>query len=548
MAFNRLHVNDLATATLDDSDQVIIGESNTFKKATVGALKSNILGSSPSYTTDTEPYLMRQTAHTGIVGKCALSKLVGGSLGWNQLCKYPTTQTVSGVTITNNGTKLTLNGTANALITLSLDTLTIPTHIYYADKGSSATNYRLYNYGNGVTTGDEDRYCFGKASGSAALTLRIPSGSTFANSDIVPQAIDLTQMFGSTIAAYIYSLGTTNGMAWLRKYIDIDSYHAYDAGSIQSVQTTAHVTTGKNQYTQGNAQGAIYGSGTEDSNTTRCKTDGYIPVVANQKYTIKTFTTGIYVIGYAFYDGSKNFIQTVVPSSNTNYINTFTSLSNASYVRFTFWKQNNNVTPSEIGNVQLELGETATAYESPVIHTYPLGSDTLRGIPQLVSNKLSYDGDEKYPDGTIKRRYGIANINDLTFTYDSTNKWLMGSSALPNAISSTTSMPNSMTDMPYDAVAANTLNVNTKAWTLYTGKVVVKDSSLTEAQLRAAISGKHIVYPLATETTESSTAYQKVQTIDSDGTESFTTSSPVPVGHETQTPDNVLAALSWVGE
>ena len=117
-------------------------------------------------------------------------------------------------------------------------------------------------------------------------------------------------------------------------------------------------------------------------------------------------------------------------------------------------------------------------------HTYSLGSDTLRGIPQLVSNKLSYDGDEKYSDGTIKRK--------------------CGSRAYQSGDTSD-------------------------------GATMITDGTTT-------------VYKLATPTTESSTSYQKVQTIDADGTESFTTSTPVPVGHETQTADNVLAALEWLGE
>ena len=51
--------------------------------------------------------------------------------------------------------------------------------------------------------------------------------------------IDLTAMFGSTIADYIYTLEQTeagSGIAWLESYgFDFSTYHAYDAGSIQSV-------------------------------------------------------------------------------------------------------------------------------------------------------------------------------------------------------------------------------------------------------------------------------------------------------------------------
>lgn len=381
MAFNRLEVNDLSTATLDDSDQVIIGESNTFKKATVSALKNNILGSSPSYTTDTEPYLMRRTAHTGVVGKCALEKLAGGSLGWNQLIPQTTaTASQNGVNYasTGNGTWTitgalesgqtqgwyNLNYTANVQKILS-------GHVYYA-RGCDA-EMRLQLVGNAVLATFEAekivKVTLGASDTSTWVRFQTLTHATL-NKTLTPQVLDLTAMFGSTIADYIYSLELATagaGVAWLSKYIDLGTYHAYDAGSIKSVQATAHVT--------------------KDAN--------------------------------------------------------------------------DNV----IGN-------------------YSLGSDTLRGIPQLVSNKLQFDGDEKYPDGTIKRKYG--------------------SRAYQSGDTSD-------------------------------GATMITDGTTT-------------VYKLATPTTESSTSYQKIQTIDADGTESFTTSSPVPVGHETQTPDNILAALSWVGE
>ena len=60
------------------------------------------------------------------------------------------------------------------------------------------------------------------------------------------QVIDLTALFGSsTIADYLYSLEQStagSGIAKLKEWgFDIDSYHAYDAGSLQSVNTSAHI-------------------------------------------------------------------------------------------------------------------------------------------------------------------------------------------------------------------------------------------------------------------------------------------------------------------
>lgn len=374
MAYDLIKISGLPLVTPDSGQDIVVGVGDYAKRINYNAVKADMVGTSPSYTTDTEPYLMRQTAHTGVVGKCALNKLVGGSLGWNQLAtNFVNRSQILGISITadNVNGKITTSGTASATNNLYfMQGLSVITGHKYLLTGSKGKGTLVIpSFTDRVDSGNGMIFSSGSTSTAAQIAYGFTSGQTYSET-LYPQFFDLTQMFGSAIADYVYGLESATagaGVAWLRKYIDIDSYHAYDAGSIQSVQATAHVT--------------------KDAN--------------------------------------------------------------------------DNV----IGN-------------------YPLGSDTLRGIPQLVSNKLSYDGDEKYPDGTTKRKYG--------------------SRAYQSGDTSD-------------------------------GATMITDGTTT-------------VYKLATPTTESSTAYQKVQTIDADGTESFTTSSPVPVGHETQTPDNILAALEWLGE
>lgn len=392
MAYDLIKISALPAATPDESQEIVVGVGDLAKRINYGDVKADMVGTSPSYTTDTEPYLMRQTAHTGVVGKCALEKLVGGSLGWNQLAKElnstnwvnengTTASFTEGVatftsTINNNGivTQYSLSTFANHKYFLCMDvkSSTAYTGLSFGIPGSGQPMIRRTDSIGGDTawhTIEGIREC--TSSDNLKRTYVFRTNGTVENLSVRNvMCLDLTLMLGSTIADYVYNLETAtagSGIAWLSRYIDLGTYHAYDAGSIQSVQATAHVT--------------------KDAN--------------------------------------------------------------------------DNV----IGN-------------------YPLGSDTLRGIPALVNNKLQFDGDEKYPDGTIKRKYG--------------------SRAYQSGDTSD-------------------------------GATMITDGTTT-------------VYKLTTPTTESSTAFQKVQTIDADGTESFTTSTPVPVGHETQTPDNILAALNWLGE
>lgn len=508
MAYDLIKISALPETTPDESQDIVIGDGDYAKRIKYADVKADMVGTSPSYTTDTEPYLMRQTAHVGVVGKCALNKLVGGSLGWNQLC----------------------NGSS----------VTVPSgHKYYMKKSGTAS--------------------IGASTGSAITGLT--SGT-----DMV---IDLTQMFGSTIAEYIYSLESATagaGVAWLSRYIDLGTYHDYDIGSIQSVQATAHVTTGFNQwdgtYTSGSFISATNGSAT-GSNANYGYTD-YIPVVGGQDYYLNIYSIGSSAYGAAWYDGNKTFISGVAfTQGSTAKVGIVTAPSGAVYMR-------TSIKLSDIGSTCINISKTSgTPKNGDYVpyngDTYPLGSDALRGIPQLVSNKLAFDGDEKYPDGTIKRKYGIIDLGTLTWNKHGTYTNCFGATLANVSAPSPSNICVPCVVARYTAVygaditlaritstdSSGSAFLSPSRWSTANPTIVINDvayTSSTAEQFKAAMSGVYLVYPLETETTESSTAYQKIQTIDADGTESFTTSSPVPVGHETQTPDNILAALGWLGE
>ena len=88
-----------------------------------------------------------------------------------------------------------------------------------------------YDYGNGII--------FKNTSATEAIsaTLSVVEGTTVSNLRYVPQIFDLTQMFGSTIADYIYSLEQTTagaGVAWFKKLFP-KPYYAYNAGETTCV-------------------------------------------------------------------------------------------------------------------------------------------------------------------------------------------------------------------------------------------------------------------------------------------------------------------------
>lgn len=573
MALDYLHVNDLDTATLDDTDQIIVGEGNTFKKATLANLKGSIIGSEAEYTEDTVPYLSaRKTKNSGIVGKVAMEQLVGGSFGWNQLNNYgQNSGTNNEVTYTKTASGWTVSGTApssgQSQYRTTTDIPCVSGHRYLcianavlSTNGVYVIIWRNNSATRAAAIGQNAAESLVMFTGGSDWTniniwFHVPAGKTASNTNLVVNLFDLTAMFGSIIADYIYQLESATagaGIAKLKSWgIDLDTYHAYDAGSIQSVEATAHVTTGKNLLPN-------TGSTTTENGITFTKQeDGSVVVngTATATATYRMVTNGdeyrLPKGSYRFI-GAKNANQSI-GYSTTNGLSGYSTNAAGDIITF-----NEDVTfnyifirigsGQSLSNVRftpmvLFASTTDTTFEPYTAHTYPLGSDTLRGYPMLVNNELAYDGDVKVPDGTINRKYGIVDLGTLTWTYQSSSG-LFYSGGYPAMKANTVKgiLSNGM------VLLASQIAVSATDKSLYkdpNGRLYAHDSAYTDsAAFQSAMSGVYMVYELATPTTETSTAYQRIQTVDADGTEEFVTDTVVPVGHVTQIPENVLGALS----
>ena len=232
----------------------------------IEALLIDWLNASPvTYVTDIAPYLFRISGgdNNAYVGTEETDSLVGASAVVNQLIDITlTSQTVSGITITVNGGAITLQGTAEADISVFITALgALPItqyHKYVIMGGYNSSIYLSNNYasvmncsvpirvGQSNQTAANSRYKLNIASGTA-----IPSPIT-----LYPCLIDLTAMFGTTIADYIYSLEQAtagSGIAYLRKYgFFTKDYIPYTANTLQSVKTSAHIMR--------DAQNAIIGN------------------------------------------------------------------------------------------------------------------------------------------------------------------------------------------------------------------------------------------------------------------------------------------------
>lgn len=522
---------------------------------------------SSTYVSDSVPYKFRTSGGSADVGDREFDEIVGGSLVVNQLCEqYPTT-TDGGVTATNDGTGiLTFSGTSTAggnfifmsnldgyanhkyLINLGDLTADGPVTIYLRD----TTN--LENIIAGRIDVVQQKYAIGACLVNCKLRYYMNFGSAgrTISGTLAPMVIDLTAMFGTTIADYVYNLeqATTGaGVAWVQRYIGT-GYHPYSANTLTHISgLSKHEMTGFQQWDEEWDNGAISNSTGQNTTGTNVRSKNYIPVLPNTTYYLKAPNT----MSLFSYDESQAYNEKLSISSS----GTFTTPSNCHYLRFIVTTGYGTVYKNDICiNIHWD-GERDGEYEPYVKHTYALDSSlTLRGIPKLdADNKLYFDGDVYASDGTVERRYkelvfdgsndeswGLQSINDhgiANFTLTVTDQWITGNRATGDK-----SRCNLFS--PQDSLIANTTTEGyyfASSSSLYIRIDSSKASTVAEFRTWLASNNVDIVYELATPTIESAEPFTSPQIVDDFGTEEYVSNTIVPVGHNTKYTANLKAKL-----
>ena len=550
------------------------------------------------------PYLFRASGGGVRVGEREYDKIVGGTVAWNQLVQTTRpSASVNGITFTNNGDGTwTVSGTATGDASHNAYTLplTINNHVIYfrgCPDGGANNTYRLYinglsgyiDYGNGVIAKPTNLQY-------PHLTMHVYSGVTI-NKVWTPETFDLTQMFGTTIADYIYSLesGTAGaGIAKLKEWgFFSEDYYAYNAGELKSVEgLTSHDMVGFNQFNPVNiskgtnsnynlsvgtalnvgASSAVTISGDNPmliTNTTNWR--GVIlfsnPLINGRTYRlhykVSAPTSGNVKRTVYFVDNNNVILYKVGYSSAVDYYEynqDVTALFDGA--RLAFAIESSSAQTITLEDVCINLSDPAKngTYEPYVKHTYTLDDSlTLRGIPKLdANNGLYYDGDTYESDGTVTRRYGIVDLGTLTWTYYS-NYAVMASGGIASVVGSRNLICTAYPKNPADASNSGVLE-NGDKWitcnkganssgSFAQGTLFIKDSAYTDgAVFKSAMSGVYLVYELATYTSETAEPFAAPQIVDQYGTEEYVTTGIVPVGHETFYPENLrqkIEGLPW---
>ena len=203
-----------------------------------------------SALTDTTPYSLRASGGSLSLGmrNRETDKIIGGTVAWNQIVPTANRDFTSTTTDTRalffvlrkSSSPYTLLyqkqnvavGILSSVVASSFDGYAEMTH------SGSQRNIRI-TPANGFQLTNGHKYLF---------SLNFTAVDTSTVGGVVAKDIsvyDLTILFGSTIADYVYTLesGTAGaGIAWLKSYgFFSEDYYPYHAATLESVKTSAHV-------------------------------------------------------------------------------------------------------------------------------------------------------------------------------------------------------------------------------------------------------------------------------------------------------------------
>ena len=558
-------VNDVNTMLSDAIDEVKgdiptalseLSDDSTHRLVT-DSEKAEWNATTPTDTTDDEPYVLRQGK-----GNQVDFSLEGASVAWNQLVKSNrASTTINNVIITKVTGGYNLSGTASAFVERAFDDSAdrpnvIANHVYFWGGVKANSNVKFYAFFTGTATTIIKESIVKPTIdvNNCNMGINVAQG-TQVNTTIYPTFIDLTQLFGTTIADAIYAMEQANegdGVSFFRKYFP-KAYYAYDTGSIQSVCVSERKVVGKNLLS-GLYTG--YNDTTNGSivfNVIRCRSA--ISLWKSGTYTISATTKAsgktVQLVILKWANGTYGANTTTYDSGWLNLSQTFT-IDSDTYMSFVFrYTDNSNVAIDDI-TAQIELGSSATPYEPYTSTTYPLPTTQLRGLFSLVNGKLKANGDVLRSDGKGSAKYGIDDLSTLSWNTRATG-------SINKTISADLSSQYKAITAPYNVNClaekytyrgrifgisdlSNPDNVDVGLYTYSSNQTIV----YLVIPVNNSAQGE-FVYELATPTSISTTPFQNPQRAYPDGTEEFvdglTRDVIVPVGNNsTYTTSDVLAS------
>ena len=376
-----------------------------------------------------QDYFFYRKSPTEENGLAKIRRILGNTIVWNQIISpdalVSSSTTKNGITrsrVTVDGMyMLNMNGTKNQdteddNIYASISTLTpyIKANHVYLIQTSMPDRYYTTTY-NKLSAGSKPvriAKCSEDIDLSSCVAIKpVMAVGTTVNDNISIMCIDLTKMYGSTIADNFYNMEqreSGSGVAFLKQYLML-SYYAYDTGRLLSFNGTGLKTVGFNQWDEEWEVGRISWAGQNYDDSNKIRSKNYISCMSNTVY----YVSAPYNIQLFFYDVDKQLIK-YADSSLKN--TTFTTPSGCCYMRF--YVYDNAYGTTYKNDICINVSDTSRngEYEPYVTHTTELPISTF--FPTgMKSAGTVYD--ELLPDKAITR-IGAVDLGTLTWGYNST--------------------------------------------------------------------------------------------------------------------------------
>lgn len=591
---NSLAIGDTAELTEDDLVDAVndlkegkADADGVYEGMTVGNAEQLV---SSVFIEDQEPYFFRTSGGSNDIGDREYDELVGGSLGWNQLASFADNLLPSaraGITVTSSDNKsVTYNGTSTGYTAGGWYNLSEATGLQGTDGHKALFTTKVISgtiTGQALTLGLSGSSAINVGGSTVVqlvkdsldhirLTDAIPSGSVCTDYTITFNVIDLTTLFGTTIADYVYSLEQATagaGVAWVRRYLTAE-YYPFCAPTLKHVEgVSAHVLTGFNLMNFELYRRLASSMSTLDVSKA-------VRVMSGCKYEINfesienatNWRFGLYCFdfegnrllngvlangGDLSFNGSANYY--VNGANITEKRSTFTPLFNGYVMPFVCAGDTSDSTVIHKGCLHLYWdGERDGEYEPYEEHSYPLdGTWVGRGVPKLdASNKLYFDGDIYSADGTVTRNVIEIDFKDLAWEKSlSGNKFYAKVTPYPWSDSLVMVCAKYAFDEIGNSVHGyfgddKTLRYSYSNMTPSSDsyEIYVHDEAYSTTQAFASANeGTKLVYKLATPTIAEAEPFTTPQIVSDWGTEEYVTTGVVPVGHDTRYHANLKAKL-----
>lgn len=517
--------------------------------------------------TDQEPYTFRTSGGNAEIGSREEDTLVGVSVAFNQMVEHGNFDSDS-YWYTYNCTFGIANGIATVTPTNAISRLyrmvsVVLNHKYLmmaSFKGTAGEGNAALSWYGGVTKlipfdGSWQRVGLildnsFQTTNNWQLHYGSQNNSNLSEYQIRDAiCVDLTLMFGSDIADYLYTLEQAQageGVA-LAKKLGLNKYLGYNAGTLYSAQTDAHRMTGFNQWDEEWESGSINTvTGEPSSSPTTIRSKNFCPCLPNTSYYGHAINNPSSFAMF-FYDADKNYIGYLSTSSVRNKV--FVTPSNARFFKTYF----SSTTYNHDICISIHWDNSRdTDYEPYVLHNYPIDPVVLRGILKKDADGNIYaDGDTYEADGTVTRKYGIVDLGTLSW-----GEW--GSTETVNQYYSTglDSLAKAWSDGVCPKFIRRTGSMPAKSpWTFEiiasgNGRTYFRipiNTYASASEFKTAMSGVYLVYELAEPTTEQATPFTTPQIVDNWGTEEYPDYAvaqgdreySVPMGHTTLYPISI---------